>query len=67
MRILMLVLGAIAIAMGLLWIGQGAGIVRWPASSFMIAQRQWMLWGAVLTIVGIGIVLASRRVGVPRR
>ena len=36
LRIVMLVIGTLAVLMGLLWLGQGLGIVRWPASSFMI-------------------------------
>ena len=35
--LLMLVVGTLAVLMGLLWIGQGLGYVRWPAESFMIS------------------------------
>jgi hypothetical protein len=47
--------------MGLLWIGQGLGYIQWPASSFMIDQRPWATRGAILTVVGVGLILASRR------
>ena len=33
--------GFVALAIGLLWIGQGTGVVAWPRSSFMINQLQW--------------------------
>jgi hypothetical protein len=55
------ILGVLAIGMGLLWIGQGTGLVHWPASSFMLDQRPWALRGAALAIFGIGLLLFSRR------
>lgn len=52
MRIVLRIIGIAAILMGLLWVGQGAGVIMWPASSFMLAQRQWILWGAGLAALG---------------
>ena len=49
MRNLLLVLGLIALAIGVLWIGQGTGMITWPASSFMIRQLQWAGYGAALS------------------
>ncbi|HEY4113134.1 MAG TPA: hypothetical protein VGM17_03655 [Rhizomicrobium sp.] len=60
MRNFLLVVGIIAIAIGALWIGQGTGYVRWPASSFMISQMQWAYYGCVLAFVGVFIVFWSR-------
>ena len=60
MRTAILILGIIAALMGLLWIGQGAGLVDWPASSFMIDQRPWITRGAVLLVIGLGLVAVSR-------
>ena len=40
MRQLLLILGLLALAVGLLWIGQGLGVINWPPSSFMIKQIQ---------------------------
>jgi len=48
MRKLLLTLGFLALAVGLLWIGQGTGAVKWPQSSFMISQIQWAGYGAAL-------------------
>ncbi|MET0970629.1 MAG: hypothetical protein ABWY18_15625 [Tardiphaga sp.] len=62
MRIPFLTLGILALLIGLLWIGQGAGLVNWPKTSFMIAQMQWAYYGAALAAVGIGLIgLALRR------
>jgi hypothetical protein len=60
-RLLITILGVLALLMGLLWIGQGLGIVRWPASSFMIDMRPWVLRGAVLALVGIALIWFGRR------
>ena len=56
-----MILGVAALLMGLLWIGQGTGVVMWPASSFMLDQRPWALRGAILAVVGLGLILWSRR------
>ena len=61
LRGVLVLVGALAILMGLLWIGQGLGYVHWPASSFMLDQRPWAARGAVLTVIGLGLVLLSRR------
>jgi hypothetical protein len=60
MRTVILILGIAAALMGLLWIGQGAGLVHWPASSFMMDQRPWIARGAVLTVIGLGLIAVSR-------
>lgn len=49
--------GLLAMLVGLLWVGQGAGLIHWPASSFMIDQRQWVTPGAVLAVFGLVLVL----------
>mgnify|MGYP000325930869 CR=1 FL=1 len=60
-RFLLGVIAILAIAMGLLWIGQGLGIIMWPSSSFMLADRQWAVNGAVLALLGaIGLWLLRR-------
>ena len=51
-RILMVVVGLLAIASGLLFTLQGFGLVRWPASSFMIDDRGWSVRGALLIAGG---------------
>ena len=66
LRTLLLILGVAMALMGLLWIGQGLGVVRWPASSFMLDQRPWADRGAVLAVAGLVLVLVARRF-LPRR
>ena len=60
MRTALAIIGALMVAMGLLWIGQGLGYVHWPASSFMIDQRPWAIRGAALAIAGLGLLLFAR-------
>lgn len=61
-RLLMTFLGAFALLMGLLWVGQGLGIVMWPSSSFMLADRQWAMNGAVLAAFGLVVIWFARKV-----
>ena len=61
MKTAMLIAGIAAVLMGLLWIGQGTGVVHWPASSFMLDQRPWALRGAILAVVGVVLIALSRR------
>jgi hypothetical protein len=61
MKTALLIFGLLALLMGLLWIGQGTGYIHWPASSFMIDQRPWALRGAILAVVGLILILVSRR------
>jgi hypothetical protein len=58
---LLLILGLIALAIGLLWIGQGLGIIAWPRSSFMINQIEWAGYGAALGAIGLILIWQSRR------
>jgi uncharacterized membrane protein len=61
MKTLMLIVGVLALAMGLLWIGQGCGYIHWPASSFMINQVKWAYYGMATAVIGIGLIWYSRR------
>ena len=61
MKSALTVIGIIALAMGLLWMGQGSGYIPWPASSFMISQSQWIYYGGALAVVGIILIVIARR------
>jgi hypothetical protein len=61
MRKLLLTVGLIALAIGLLWISQGTGVVAWPRSSFMINEIQWAGYGAALSAVGLILIWQSQR------
>jgi hypothetical protein len=46
---------------GLLWIGQGTGVIKWPSESFMINQIQWAGYGAALAGFGLILIWQSKR------
>ncbi|KQM17378.1 hypothetical protein [Novosphingobium sp. Leaf2] len=60
-RIAAMIIGIFAIVIGLLWVGQGTGVVLWPADSFMLSDRGWAVRGAILAVVGGIVVWLSRR------
>jgi len=61
MKSVLLIIGIAAMLMGLLWVGQGTGLVHWPASSFMIDQRPWVIRGGILAAVGMVLILVATR------
>jgi uncharacterized membrane protein len=62
LRVVALIIGILAVAMGLLWLGQGTGVIMWPRDSFMLADRVWARNGLLLAAAGgIVIWLASKR------
>ena len=59
-RIVSSLLGLLVIAMGVVWILQGFGIEPQSLSrSFMVGNTKWALYGAILTLFGIGQVIWS--------
>ena len=62
-KISLLVIGILAVLMGLVWIGQGTGYFPYPASSFMINEKPWIVRGAILAIAGLAAIFGSRRIG----
>ena len=61
MRMLLIVGGALLLAMGLLWIGQGLGWIMWPRESFMLGQPAWSGRGVALAAAGVLLFLLGRR------
>ena len=61
MRTLLVSVGIIALAAGLVFMAQGAGFIRWPAESFMISQTQWIYYGGAIALAGLLLVLFVRR------
>ena len=61
MRPALRIAGLVVFAFGMLFFLQGLDVVHWPASSFMLDQRIWCLWGGLIALVGLGLVWAARR------
>jgi hypothetical protein len=51
--------GGVLIAVGLVWIGQGTGLLR--SSSFMVGNAVWVWIGAGSIVIGAGLIVAARR------
>ncbi|PKB25538.1 hypothetical protein B0I00_0740 [Novosphingobium kunmingense] len=62
-RAVLLVVGTLMVLMGLLWTGQGLGLIMWPGSSFMLGDPQWALYGSVTAAVGGLLVWLGARDG----
>jgi hypothetical protein len=61
MRIILAIIGVVLLLNGLLFLGQGAGIIDWPATSLMIDQRPWVIRGALIALAGAVLLWLSRR------
>lgn len=61
LRALLTLLGILLVLAGSLWTLQGLGLVMWPTESFMLADRQWAINGAITAIVGLGLIYLARR------
>jgi hypothetical protein len=53
--------GVIIIATGLVWVGQGTGLLR--GSSFMVGDPLWIGLGLMAAAVGIGFMVVGLRRG----
>ncbi|MBW4041566.1 MAG: hypothetical protein HIU86_05490 [Acidobacteria bacterium] len=60
-RIVLIVLGLIALIAGAIWVGQGMGLIP---GSFMTGDRTWLVIGLIVGLVGIVLLaLGFRRRG----
>lgn len=62
-KLILQILGLLCLFVGILWVGQGTGVIRWPADSFMIDQRGWTVVGAGIAAIGGALILLGRRAG----
>ena len=61
MRTLLILIGIVLLAAGLLFVGQGSGYIQWPAESFMVTQTKWVYYGGGIAVVGILLIMIARR------
>jgi hypothetical protein len=54
-------LATLAVALGLLWMAQGLGLVHWPADSFMIDTREWTVRGGMMAAAGLLLIVLARK------
>jgi uncharacterized membrane protein YdbT with pleckstrin-like domain len=61
-RIVLIVVGALAVVVGAVFSGQGAGVIP---GSFMTGQRMWLTIGVIVVLVGVVLIVFG--VSRPRR
>ncbi len=61
MKSLFTLAGIVALAFGLLFVGQGLGYINWPSSSFMLRDVTWAYYGGAIAAVGLAVIVAARR------
>jgi hypothetical protein len=65
MKAPLMLIGIVVLAAGLVFVGQGLGYIRWPASSFMISEIKWAYYGGGIAVVGVLLIIIAhgRRTG----
>ena len=58
MRIAAMVAGVLCLVVGTVWFLQGINVLP---GSFMTGQTKWAIYGALMFLLGIGLLLAGRR------
>jgi hypothetical protein len=60
MKALLTLIGIVILAAGLFFMGQGSGLIRWPAESFMISATTWVYYGGGIAVAGILLIVIAR-------
>jgi hypothetical protein len=60
MHTVLVILGAILLIAGLVFMGQGSGYFPYPASSFMINATRWIYYGGAIAILGLLLIVIGR-------
>ena len=58
MKIIARIIAALMALLGIVWFGQGIGII---GGSFMTGEARWAIIGAILIVVAAGIFWFARR------
>ncbi|MBI1255959.1 MAG: hypothetical protein GC204_00670 [Chloroflexi bacterium] len=58
MKLVRNVVGVLLLLIGLVWLGQGVGLIQ---GSFMTGEAQWALIGIVCIILGGGVLYLTNR------
>jgi hypothetical protein len=58
MRIALNIVSALCLLTGAVWFLQGMNVLP---GSFMTGQKKWAVYGAIVFVVGLGLLLAANR------
>ena len=61
MKTAMSIVGVLALAFGLHWIGQGTGYFTWPDNPMMDNNPTWTYIGAGTGVLGLFLIWFARR------
>ena len=61
-KLALFIVGGLIALIGLIWAGQGLGIIQYPVNSFMINQTPWIYRGLGVAVVGLALIYVSRRI-----
>ncbi|MGZ5987679.1 MAG: hypothetical protein ACXWLZ_01385 [Rhizomicrobium sp.] len=65
MKTVILIVGVLALIMGLFWAGQGFGLIHWPPPEpgqfTMVGHSNWVFIGLGVAVAGLGLILVARR------
>ncbi|MGD0331857.1 MAG: hypothetical protein ABSA90_01225 [Xanthobacteraceae bacterium] len=60
MKALLLLIGILVVVAGLFFVGQGSGLIQWPAESFMVSQTRWVYYGGAIAAFGAVLIVLAR-------
>jgi len=60
MNTLLRIVGLLLLMAGLVFMAQGSGYLPWPAKSFMISDRNWVLYGGAIAAIGLLMIFVAR-------
>lgn len=60
-RVVLAVMGVLMFVSGVFWALQGAGIIMWPADSFMLRNHEWIVRGILTANFGLLQLYIVRR------
>jgi len=65
MKTVTLILGLLALVFGVVWAGQGYGLIQWPPPEpghfTMVGHSNWIYIGGAVALVGLVLIVFSRR------
>ena len=61
MKALLTIVGIILLLAGLVFMGQGSRYFPYPAESFMVGASQWIYYGGGIALVGLVLLIITRR------
>jgi hypothetical protein len=53
------IIGAVLLVVGIVWIGQGVGLIH---GSFMTGEGIWAFFGVIAALIGLGLLRMAVRV-----